>query len=192
MVENAAGGADDDLRAAAELFDLLTYRLAAIEGGTMDATASGEFLDLVLDLHRELARRHHDKGLRMVNVFFQSQFFEDRDRERSRFASAGAGLADDVDFFERKGDEAGLDRRGIFVGGLFQGVEHDVREAEAFESGLRLGAIGQDGPFVAAMAASCCAVLVYVKNIRRGRRRQLVQAKWTWEDALSIEGEKSL
>ena len=57
-------------------------------------------------------------------------------RERRGLAGAGAGLADDVDFLQRKRNQARLNGRGILVGGLLEGVEHDVGEAEAFEGGL--------------------------------------------------------
>lgn len=78
----------------------------------------------------------------MMDVLLELQLFEDGNGERGGLAGAGAGLADDVDFLERKRDEAGLDWRGIFVAGQLQGIEHDVREAEAFKRGLGFRRLG--------------------------------------------------
>jgi hypothetical protein len=177
VVEDAAGRADDDVDAAAKFFNLLTDGFATVDGDAMDAAALGELDDFVLHLDGQFPRGHHHQRLRVVTVFFEAKLFENGDREGGGFSRAGAGLANDVDFFERKGDEAGLDRRGVLVSGLFQGVEHDVGEAEAFEGGLRWWAIGQNGPFDSAVAASCCGLLVYVKISAKGRGVNLL-CKW--------------
>ena len=53
---------------AAEFFDLLADRLAAIDGDAVDAAAFGQLDDFVLHLHGQFPRRHHDQGLRVVDV----------------------------------------------------------------------------------------------------------------------------
>src|SRR5262249_47391140 len=78
-----------------------------------------------------------DQGLRMMNVVLELEPLENRDGKRRGLAGAGAGLADDVDFLERKGNQPGLNGRGIFITGLIESAEHDVREAEAVKGGLR-------------------------------------------------------
>src|SRR5206468_4492916 len=84
------------------------------------------------------------QGLRMVNVVLELEFFQDGNAKRGRFAGAGAGLTDDVDSLKRKRNEPRLNRRGILVSGLLEGVEHHVRQAKAFESGLRSRAVLQN------------------------------------------------
>ena len=70
----------------------------------------------------------------MVNVLLELELFKNRNRKRRRFARARPGLAHNIDFFQRKRNQPRLNRRRILVSSLFQGVEHDVREAEAFKA----------------------------------------------------------
>src|SRR4029453_15919034 len=97
------------------------------------------------DLPPQLPRRHHDQRLRVADIVVELQLFEDRNRKRRGLACAGAGLADDVDFLQRKRDQPRLNRRRVLISGLFEGVKHDVRQAEAFKRDSGGGAIRQIG-----------------------------------------------
>ena len=90
-----------------------------------------------LHLHGQLARRHHDQRLRMVNVLLELRAFPGSESRTTAVLPVPVRAWPTTSIsFERKRNQPGLNRRGIFVAGLLQGVEHDVREAEAFKSGL--------------------------------------------------------
>ena len=68
QVDEAAGGADDDLDAVAQRLDLRLVGAAAVDGEHADAAALAGALEVAGDLHGELARRGDDEGLRLAGV----------------------------------------------------------------------------------------------------------------------------
>ena len=133
VIEHAARRADDDLRAARQLFDLPANRLAAVEGHRVDLAAVRKLDDFVADLHGQLARRHQDQGLRAVPFFGRLEPFQNRNHEGGRLAGAGAGLAQHVDAGQRARNQAGLNRRRLEIPGLLQSRHHGLGEREGPE-----------------------------------------------------------
>ena len=66
VVEHPARRADDHVGAALQFFDLAADRLAAVEGHDVDLPAVGQLDELLAHLDGQLARRHHDQGLRRL------------------------------------------------------------------------------------------------------------------------------
>ena len=64
QVHHAAGRADDDLRPAAKVLDLLADRLAAEDAHHVDLAAGGQLDALVADLDGQLAGGHEHQRLR--------------------------------------------------------------------------------------------------------------------------------
>ena len=62
MIEDTAGGADDDGRILGQLVDLPADRLAAVDRHAVDLRAVGEFLELVPDLDGQFAGGDEDEG----------------------------------------------------------------------------------------------------------------------------------
>ena len=62
-VEQAAGRADHDLRAGLELLDLALVGLAAVDRDDLGGAVGGGDLEVLGDLHAELARGHDDERL---------------------------------------------------------------------------------------------------------------------------------
>ena len=83
----------------------------------------------------------------MVDVLLKRDPLQDGNGERSRLAGAGAGLANDIDLLERKGDQPRLNGRGLLIAGQIESVEHDVRQAEAIKRWGRGGAVLQQCSF---------------------------------------------
>jgi hypothetical protein len=138
VIEHAARRANDDLRSLAQLFDLLPDRLAAIDGGAMNPPPFGFTSSFTWTAGSRVAQ---DPGLRMMDVVPTAAV---RNRNPNDVAFAKR-LADHVNFFERKWNQARLNLRGILIAGLVERVEHDVREAEAGEGGLRGWTVLQNG-----------------------------------------------
>src|SRR3546814_228479 len=61
VVDQAAGGGDEDVDAAAQVVDLRAHAGTTEDGGDVQAQVAAVGLDAVGDLHRELARGHQSE-----------------------------------------------------------------------------------------------------------------------------------
>ena len=101
------------------------------------------FLDLLLDLDRELARRREDQrahvmaGGRGARVRVRQQLLQDRQAEARRLAGAGLGAAHDVVAGEYLGNRLRLDRRGRRIAGLGRRPAGFRAASRARQSSLR-------------------------------------------------------
>ena len=136
VVHDPAGGADDDLDAAAQGAQLDAVGLAAVDRQHVQAgqvrAVAGEGL---ADLERELAgRAQHQRLRRLLGVVEPG---EDRQREGRGLAGAGLRPADDVAALEQRRDGRCLDRGRQFVAEIPDRLQHPVVESEFAETGNR-------------------------------------------------------
>ena len=132
VVHDAAGGADDNLRALAEADELAVVGLAAVDGQGVDAALKeGEFVDLFADLDGELAGGAEDEDLDGAELGVG--FLNGRDGEGGGLAGTGLGLADDVLAGHQNGDGGGLDGRGLLEAKFGYGFEEFGGQAELGE-----------------------------------------------------------
>ena len=123
VVDDAAGGADDDVDAALQSARSWRLdRLAAVDAADGDVLAVGELLELGDDLLDEFAGRGQDD--RLGTLAAGLEHLDQRDAERGRLAGARLGLADDVVAFEGLGDQLRLDWRRRDVADLLQSPQH--------------------------------------------------------------------
>ena len=116
VVDQAAGRADQDVHAVLEVAPLLLVVDAAEGEAELQARVLAEQLGVVVDLHRELARRRDDQRERRVDLARRRDLGAEQpgiqgDEEGRRLARAGLGLAGDVVAGKRAGQRLGLDRR---------------------------------------------------------------------------------
>ena len=129
VVHHAAGGADDNLGAAAQARDLVLNRLAAVDTDRAHALGvAGQAADLVADLHRQLARRAEDEHLRVFGIGVLEAGLDGGNAERHGLSGAGVRPADDIVSGEDGGDRLRLNLRRCGKAGLAQGAEHAVGE----------------------------------------------------------------
>jgi hypothetical protein len=135
-VEHPAHRADDDLAAGAQLGLLRADRRAAEHRHDVDALALAVGADRLGDLDAQLARRREherlDVGVARVDVL------DHRQAERGGLARPGLGLADHVAALEQRRDGLLLDRAGLLVADVLQGMQERLGEAEVGECGHRL------------------------------------------------------
>ena len=113
VVEQAAGGGDDDLGAAAQGADLGVEADAAVDGDRrIGASAVGA--DALLDLERELAGRGEDQRADAAAAVAAAgvQALDHRQHEGGRLAGAGLGAGEEVAAGEDERDGLGLDGVG--------------------------------------------------------------------------------
>ena len=115
VIHQAARRRDDDVHAGAKREFLLVHRHAAEDGDARHRRVIGEALDLVFDLHGELARRreHERACARRLRRRLVEEALQDRNEERGGLARAGFRARDDVAAAERQRDHAALDRPGF-------------------------------------------------------------------------------
>ena len=159
QVDHAAGRADDDLRPAAKMLDLLADRLAAVDRHDAHVAAEGQFDALVADLDGQFAGGQQHQGLHAGVLRARFEAFENGDAEGGGLARARLRLAHQIDALEGLGDQPGLDRRGFEVFGLVQRGEHDLREPHVGEGGRRGCRRGcrfrRSGPFLSRWRWRC-------------------------------------
>ena len=110
VVEHAAGCADDQVDAARKRANLFFDRLAAESAADGDVGPHRQLLQLGDDLLRQFAGRRQDDGLGPSPAGFEH--LDQRNAERGSLARARLGLADDVESFERFGNEGRLNWGG--------------------------------------------------------------------------------
>ena len=112
QVDEAAGRADDDLRAGLQLVDLPLVGLAAVDRDDARRAVRGQHVHVLVDLDGELARRDDDERLH-AGGRVEAEALHDGDAEAEGLARAGLGLTDDVLAGKAEGDRLLLDREGI-------------------------------------------------------------------------------
>ena len=133
QVHHAAGRADHDLRALAQLHGLLGDRLAAEDGDDPDALELRERAQCLRNLDAELARGRQHEHLDVLGR--RVDLLDGRQPEGRRLAAAGLCLADDVAAAHDHRDGLDLNRHGLAVFERLDRFEHALREAEFGESG---------------------------------------------------------
>ena len=106
-VEQAAGGADDDLRARLELLDLALVGLAAVDGDDLRGAVGGGELEVFGDLHAQFAGRDDDERLH-AGVGVDAERLDERKAEAERLAGSRLGLSDDVLARRGRGGSSGV------------------------------------------------------------------------------------
>ncbi len=134
-VQDAAGGADDDLGAHLQGADLAVVGGAAVDRrGAHAFLEAGDLVDFRADLHGELAGRAHDQRLRGaaggVDALHGGQ------AESEGLARTGLALADNVTAGEGDGNGLGLDGGGLFEALGFDGFEELRGKAQLGERGF--------------------------------------------------------
>ena len=102
----------------------------------------GEALDVVFDLHAELARRRENQHACEADVGWScrarlQQAIENRQQERRCLAGAGIGAADHIVARQRQRDDGALDRRGRFEAAHANAFEKRRIEPERVEGDRR-------------------------------------------------------
>jgi len=153
QVEESAGGADHDLDAAPESFDLWLVGAAAVNGKHPGAQEPASSFQVFRDLNAKLTGGNHGKGqwAAVVGGFGarSSHPLEHRDAEREGLAGARAGLPDDIGAGERDWQCQCLNREGIDDPGLGQRRDNRLGDPEGSKIGsrnrsLRIGGGGFD------------------------------------------------
>src|SRR5205807_405622 len=138
VVEETAGGCDDDSDPGAESVLLRGHPDAAVYGVTADPGPLGQATEGDLDLGRELAGRREDEGAGSPRRLLQ-QSLQDRQEERGRLPGPGLRGADDVATGEDRGDRLFLNRRRSLVAEGVDRPEEDRFEAELVKGMFRVG-----------------------------------------------------
>jgi hypothetical protein len=130
VVDEPAGGSDEDLAAIAQRLRLTAYPHAADHHRAADVPPLGEALELPADLEGELARRGEHQRAR---AGLAGEPLDDGEQERGRLSGAGGGDSDDVTAQERRRDGVGLDRRGVLEARTIEGRESRRGELQVCE-----------------------------------------------------------
>ncbi len=115
VIHQSARRGHDDVDARAERPLLRVHRHAAVDGDAGQIRVVGEPLDVVLDLHAELARGREDEDAGKAALFRGScarlqDSVQDRQQKRRRFAGAGLGATDQVVAVHDNGNDRALNR----------------------------------------------------------------------------------
>ena len=131
MVEQAAGRGDQHVDAARELGVLVVERHAADHQRDVELVACAVFVEALLHLRGELARRLQDQRARHARAGAALlQHGEHRQREGGGLAGAGLGDAEHVAAREHVRDRLFLDGGGGGVAGRLNRGENFVGQAE--------------------------------------------------------------
>ena len=110
VVDDAPRRADDDLRPALQVVEVLVQAAAAHQRDGQQAHRGGEELQHAEDLLREFARGHQHDGLHVAQAGVEP--LDDQQAEGERLAGAGLRLPDDVVAVEHQRQALFLDRGG--------------------------------------------------------------------------------
>ncbi len=117
VVDQPAGGADDDVRAATQAAELRAVAGAAVDGQHVEAgNMRGVTLEGLGNLDGQLAGGREHQGLRAGGV--QVEAGQDGQRERGGLSGAGLGQAQHVAALQQQRDGLFLDRRRGLVADL--------------------------------------------------------------------------
>ena len=130
VIDEPAGGGDDDVHALLQEFALLVVIDAAVDQGEAQAQVGAELHGVLVDLDGQFAGGGEDEGARVFGLAVgqgraREQPVHQRDQEGQGLAGAGLGLAGDVT--ARQGDRQGQGLDGGAAG-----------ETRGFEAGLEV------------------------------------------------------
>ena len=148
QVEQAAGGADDHVDASAQGLDLRLEGPAAVDRDDADAADAAGVLEVLGDLHGQLAGRHDAQRLRQPvgALGLALHALQQRYAEAQRLAGAGARLADQVVARQRDRQGHRLDGEGrgdAHPGERLDGLRQRAERGEAVRDRCRVR--GKDG-----------------------------------------------
>ena len=156
-VDEAARSAHDDVDAGVEDVDLLVVRATAVDGGHAQAHRLGDRLEILADLHGQLAGRDDDqrarRAVRLRDAGVVEDAVDEGDAEAQRLAHARAGLADDVGAVERQRQSQLLDGEGSGDAPGRQGIADFGRDPQ-FDERRRGKVCHRESP-----SAGCCSVV---------------------------------
>ena len=136
VVEEAAGGGDQDVDAAVDELVLVLEADAADEERHGELDVRGVFLELLGHLGGELAGRGEHEAARHAGAGAAlGEVGDHRQHEGAGLAGAGLGDAEDVAAFERVRDGLDLDRGGGDVAGVGHGLKDPRVQREIGKSG---------------------------------------------------------
>jgi hypothetical protein len=128
VVHHPPGRADDDLHPRLQGPELPVVGLAAVDGHDMEAALEEqELAGLLGDLHRKLAGWAEDQALHLVH--HRLCHLDGGNRERRCLARARGRLPDHVPALQGHGDDGGLDRGGLLIAELVDGLQYLRRQA---------------------------------------------------------------
>lgn len=130
-VDDASGGADDDLSAGLNIIHLASDGATADSESEADIESGGESAGFEADLFAEFASGSEDEHLHAVE--FAVDLFERGQHEGSGLAGAGASLSDAVIAGEGNGNESSLDGTGGVVPDLAKSTECRRGQSEFLE-----------------------------------------------------------
>ncbi len=133
VVDDAARGADDDLRTLAQAGQLDPVGLAAVDGQNVQTrNVGGVLAERLGHLQRELAGRCQHQGLRRPTRDVETG--QDRHCERSGLTRSGLREADDVVARHQRRDGGRLDGRRALVSDVAQGLQDPLVYSEIGKS----------------------------------------------------------
>jgi hypothetical protein len=132
VVQQPAGGRDQDVDAPAERVLLRAHADAAEDAGAGERGVDGQGLQMLRDLGGQLARgREHEGARRPAGL--AGETVEDREEEGGGLPAAGHRAREDVAAREGRGDGRLLDRRGAREAELAHAAQQIRVEAEVGE-----------------------------------------------------------
>jgi hypothetical protein len=129
VIEQAAGGRDDDVDAPPEGLRLRVHGDATVDGGRLDLAVASVGARAEQDLLGQLTRGNQDQRPERAGAAFP-QALEDRQDEGGGLAGAGLGGADHVAAVEAEGDCLQLDRGRLGVTLFPEGLQQFGHEAQ--------------------------------------------------------------
>ena len=149
VIDQPARRGDDDVDAGAQGALLHAHLDAAVDGGARDRRVIRQAVNLVFDLHGELARRREDEHAALRGRRFRrrrsapsgwrrrQQPLQHRDDERGGLAGAGFGARDEVVAGERERNDRALNRPRVAEAEIADAFEQPRIEAERRERDRR-------------------------------------------------------
>ena len=141
QIDQAPGGADDNIHASLECFNLGFKCDATVDVNDARRQVRGGCPEVLGHLLGELAGRQNDECLRHIRVekvlvalFIRGDdVFQDGDAKSQSLTGTGLGLTDDVVAIQRDGKSQGLDREGVGDAAFFKRINNGVTDPEISE-----------------------------------------------------------
>ena len=141
QIDQAAGGADDDIRASLECFNLGFKRDTTVDVNDARRQVRGGYPEVFGHLLGELAGRQNDECLRHIRVekvlvalFIRGDdVFQYGDAESQSLTGTCLGLTNDVVAIQCDGKSQGLDREGVGDAAFFERINDGVTDPEISE-----------------------------------------------------------
>jgi hypothetical protein len=172
VIDQPAGGRDDDVGALLQQLALLVVIDAAVDQRELQAQFAAELDRVLVDLDRQLAGRGQDQRARVLGLAvgqrrLGQQAVDHRDQERQRLAGAGLRLASDVAAGQGQRQGQRLDRRGARESGGLQAGQEARVQVERGEGDVGKGLVAH--VFLMSARGSALAWVASAKADCRGR-----------------------